>query len=574
MKFTHGSDSHAITRLYSIFLCALLAACNSASNSAPPVAQPLQGFLEKPAVVGVSYSTQSLSGITGAGGQFDYMPGETVTFSLGATELGSVAGAASINWFDLAQLEDIPVGHAAFNQQDCYNRQEPSLIDVMNLGIFLQTWDLDNNPDNGVEISANTRQLLENESIDLKQEYWQLQESKSLARLIRQAARDNTLSARAIRAPGAALQTVYDAAAIDPRLFSAGLTQDDDDADGIFDRSRQYQFNNAGKIVRYDSDSDADGSPNLTYLYSYSNNSLPNTRTIDNDGDGVVDFSYSWQWDEFGKMIYREEDNNADGTPHYTESIDYDENGVLVRRETINTVSGLHTIQVFTVDADGNRPRYELDEDGDGNVDRIDTLVYDSFGNWITRGIDRNLDGQFDEYTERSFRADGRRLFERRDTDNDGNFDYADEYTYDSNGRLVNISVDTDGDGQTNRETRYEYNEAGKQTLYWTDNNGDGIPERTTANFYDSEGNQTRTEFDINGDQITDRISTYTFDSDGNTLSYSYDSNADGSANTHYNYVYQDEFRVRTEFDRLADGVVDSVTVSSQIAPSSLIDWF
>lgn len=94
------------------------------------------GVLVDAPVGGVSYVTQSNSSeqVTNAQGEFEYTPGETVTFSVGGIELGEVLGDSLITPLELLGTSEIT-------------------DEVVNMGQFLQSLDSDGDPDtNGITI--------------------------------------------------------------------------------------------------------------------------------------------------------------------------------------------------------------------------------------------------------------------------------------------------------------------------------------------------------------------------------------------------------------------------------------
>lgn len=84
-------------------------------------------------VEGLSYSTDSgITGTTDENGTYTYLPGETVSFSVGGVNLGSVADAPKCTPFDFAAAST-------------------------NIARFLQSLDADGDPTNGIDIvAANT----------------------------------------------------------------------------------------------------------------------------------------------------------------------------------------------------------------------------------------------------------------------------------------------------------------------------------------------------------------------------------------------------------------------------------
>ena len=103
----------------------------------PPSDEQLTGqFVDSP-VSGLEYETTSgLSGITNDEGEFQYLAGETVSFKIGAFNIGSSAGAGVVSPFSLTANDETKAA---------------------NIARFLQTLDDDGVPGNGITITENTR---------------------------------------------------------------------------------------------------------------------------------------------------------------------------------------------------------------------------------------------------------------------------------------------------------------------------------------------------------------------------------------------------------------------------------
>ncbi|MEM1432459.1 MAG: hypothetical protein AAGG11_00210 [Pseudomonadota bacterium] len=104
--------------LSSALLLALLTGCGGGggglrpeTDNAPPVST---GVLLDSPVEGVRYATATQSGVTNSAGEFSYRPGETVSFSLGALDLGQAEGQAVIDLFELGGLSEKPSTGEAF----------------------------------------------------------------------------------------------------------------------------------------------------------------------------------------------------------------------------------------------------------------------------------------------------------------------------------------------------------------------------------------------------------------------------------------------------------------------------
>lgn len=109
-----------------LLLVLLLAGCGGDGGSSMTT-----GLFVDSAVEGVGFTTSSGgSGTTNAAGELDYLPGDTVTFSIGNLVLGACTGQALIMPADITASSDAE----------------------LNLARFLQTIDDDGDPDNGITI--------------------------------------------------------------------------------------------------------------------------------------------------------------------------------------------------------------------------------------------------------------------------------------------------------------------------------------------------------------------------------------------------------------------------------------
>jgi hypothetical protein len=108
------------------------------ATSTTTLAATAVGVLIDAPVAGVAYRTETLSGITNADGEYEYVPGETVVFSIGDIDLPAVAATGVVTPLVLADSGDIDNNI------------------VVNIARLLQTLDSDGNPDNGITIDADS----------------------------------------------------------------------------------------------------------------------------------------------------------------------------------------------------------------------------------------------------------------------------------------------------------------------------------------------------------------------------------------------------------------------------------
>lgn len=129
----------------------MISACGGGSDSSSTVTAPSTsiGVFEDSVVAGLQYTTSTLSGITNANGEYEYIPGETVSFSIGGIEFGSALAQPLITPLSL-------VNGAA-------DATDPAVTNIVRL---LLTLDSDLNPDNGIKISSATITAAENLTVD------------------------------------------------------------------------------------------------------------------------------------------------------------------------------------------------------------------------------------------------------------------------------------------------------------------------------------------------------------------------------------------------------------------------
>lgn len=123
-------------------LCAsvlLISACSGGGGSGSTAVTPETGvFIDGP-VAGLHYETATRSGTTNSAGEYDYMPGETVTFSIGGISLGTTTAGPVVTPLSL-----VP---------SAVDASDPEVTNIVRL---LLTLDDDGDPDNGITITPET----------------------------------------------------------------------------------------------------------------------------------------------------------------------------------------------------------------------------------------------------------------------------------------------------------------------------------------------------------------------------------------------------------------------------------
>lgn len=120
-----------------------LAACGgggSSSMGSGLVITKTGSFVDS-AVSGIAYSTGSQTGITDSNGNYVYVPGETVTFSIGAVSFPAIAALSTVT---------------PLNMSTTGSMNDPV---VTNVAYLLQSLDSNNHPDDGIQIDSRDAAL-------------------------------------------------------------------------------------------------------------------------------------------------------------------------------------------------------------------------------------------------------------------------------------------------------------------------------------------------------------------------------------------------------------------------------
>lgn len=120
-----------------ILLATSLLVLGGCSDSDPVSPMRFGVFLDS-AVAGLDYVTETQSGTTDSAGTFNYIAGETITFSIGTMELPTVRAASTITPLDIYASNDVRT------------------LPVVNLSRLLQSLDSDGNTDNGIVIGNDS----------------------------------------------------------------------------------------------------------------------------------------------------------------------------------------------------------------------------------------------------------------------------------------------------------------------------------------------------------------------------------------------------------------------------------
>ena len=137
---TVHSRSRRLSHLKSgvLLMCVLaLAACGGGGGNPPATETVSTGVFIDSAVEGLHYQTATQSGTTNNLGEFDYLPGETVTFSIGVIVLGSTLAAPIVTPLSLVA--------------GATSASDPQVTNIVRLLLSL---DSDGDPANGITITG------------------------------------------------------------------------------------------------------------------------------------------------------------------------------------------------------------------------------------------------------------------------------------------------------------------------------------------------------------------------------------------------------------------------------------
>jgi hypothetical protein len=396
----------------------------------------LTGTLQGGHIQGVAWRTPTRSGTTDADGHFAYLPGETVTFSLGPVELGSAPGSTDITLFTLAGLTPPTTERALRRELDLAMRTQTPFTRAIALDLLLIALDADGDPDNGIDVRNRADVLagvtldfdarLSEMGIELYSKVPSLIQSVPLFKPV--AHLYASLGLRVpVHAPTRALtdSSVSPAIGVDTFAYYANgqlhSVEQDRDGDGVLDSREAHVY-------------DAFGRQTSSQL------------TFDNDLDHVTDQDYSttYEFDARGKITAFEQ-RSADTFPGGS-------------RATYRLVEN-------EVDAFGRPVRQvvDLDWDSDGTVDSRETTIthHDGqYGGTLTRTTDSNVDGIADSgIAVTEVRDAQRRLLSRVtewDDDANGVVDASstDTAEYDDVARTARMVSDNDADADGTPDLR------------------------------------------------------------------------------------------------------------------------
>ena len=534
------STSKRTTGFYNLLTalctCTMLAACGGGGGSSSSLSLQTGILLDSP-VSGIQFTTPSQSGVTNTQGEFIYMPGESVTFSLGGLTLGEVNGQQQVTIFELAGVSVLPSSMEDIYEISGEEAEHRPFHTAINIGVLLQSLDADGVVENGIEIESQVAELFAADTLWLSQPYTRFQTSHRLRQILRQASSDNILTSRNLVSAGAAFAHMLDQIENQSVIYLARTIETDSDGITGAERIFSQTVSTTGRINSTSHDSNGDGNPNSLVDYIYDSAGNPITVSADNDADGTYDSVTSFTYSAFGEML-RKEIISASNTTTYLQVQTYDDQGLLVRQET--TQNGNLRVLRWGSDGAGTRTYAEYDNDGDGSWDRRDNLTYDSNDRWVDRYVDLDLDGSTDQRWQRTYNALGKLTMSSKDTNNDGSVDELEAWRYNSNGQPLEFTRSFPNDNSANSfRTTYSYDAQNNyvgQNTYINETLSNSFQRSITTT---QDGGEIQTDtWDNNADNVFERRRTRTYDVEGKLITRVEENQLDTNSPTSTTYQH------------------------------------
>ncbi len=469
-----------------IFTTTALSGCGgggSDSSSQKPSANIQTGIFTDSPVKGLYYETATQSGLTNEQGEFNYVEGETVTFSLGSSVLGVSKAQSTITPFDLTGVK------ALKTQTDITNAflsQTPNSYEkAINIATLLQGLDQDGNPQNGIDL-ADAHSKLANINVPL------LVKSSGFTSNL------NFLQARSIMQTShtisfvTAAENMYESLGIE--IESSLISKQTNNGNNAFFETIEFEYDQQNRVsaIKYD-----------------------------RNNDGVTDATQAFTYDQLGRLntIY----NSANNT---TQTLGYDSQNNLTSR---NTVDGntLNLNEAFEYQ-DTRLTRFRLDTSADGQDDFVTSYIYDTDNNLTGYDIDSDGDSQTDktvqinkkngkvsrfiESTDNktidisyNYDALGNKISQNTQLSSTGTDFTNARFFYDNSNNLTRYELDKDLDGKADYIESYKYNQNKQRTEYRRDDNADGKWDFMAQYFYDASGKRIKMIEDSDGNGVVDK---------------------------------------------------------------------
>ena len=418
----------------------------------------------------------------------------TLPLKIGGTTLGTVEGTSLVTPFSLLGIN--PILKEASILAELSAETVNSYDQAINIATLLQTFDMDGDPDNGINL-GNAHSILQESKVKLTAKAHSfafqndLEEAKSQAKIsVNRPFED-------------AIQHLYQ---------SLGLTVE------------------SKLISRFVSGTNS--SNNNSISYEYDELGQLTEMSIDHNNDGVIDSMKSYQYDENGNLTLV-----IDTAMNTKKVMTYDNSNLLLSRLNESTQNETELLETYTY-KNSRLMRYEIDEQADGSIESTTTYAYDGSGNLTHYETDQDGDGTPDRNSIYTYENNLVTSFVE-DKDNDGNPNIVVVYSYDSRGNRISHNIDMTDENRPNTLSTFEYDSRNNVTRYEQDRDLDGVADYVEAYQYDQNNHKTHYRRDTNADGAWDFIALYVYDANGNRVRMIEDSDADGLADKTWEGRYE-----------------------------------
>jgi YD repeat-containing protein len=471
----------------------------SGSNGTSPTQPVVQKgvFVDSP-VAGLRYETDTREGLTNALGEYEYIEGEMIKFSIGGIKLGQALASEQTTPFSLFGIIP-PANEARIAEALGDLAYVRSLDKALNVAQLLQNLDSDGNPDNGIDI-ADADAVLADSTLNIQ--------SFKAANFLTQA-NIGALKAKLelstpTRTLSQAAEHLYDS--LDVQVKAAQV-QGLSSSNAAQKQNTTYQYDDQGRLIREDVDTDANGQTDYSILYSYSNGQLTQ---IENTRDSSI------------------------------QTLSYNQDGKITSRATQN--SSAPNTRETSVYSNGELIEFSFDADDDGTPEKVTRYTYDTQGNQLTYSADSDGDGNIDSLVSYSYNSNNQVVTFSEDKDNDGTPNLVIAYTYDADGNRSSYNITVNNNGSPESLSNFEFFPGGKVKTYKTLDPQDGSLEYQETYKYNQKGQRTSYKRDLNGDGSWDKIAQYEYDENGQRISVIEDTDGNGIADK----VWRGDFQTAT----------------------------
>ncbi len=479
-------------------LILLLAGCGgggSSSDNQKDEASKIQtGNLSGLQVKGLYYETESLAGTTGNEGQYRYRVGETISFSLGETQLGSAEAKAELSPFDWLGIEPPQ------DETEIVGLLKRPMINsfdmVMNASVLLISLDIDGQIENGINLGPAHRKMTGKDELELAKKSKDFHLSPDIK------------------------STVNDLVGRDPVTFQVAAN---------------YLYQNLGLSleVKRVIASAASGSDNDSISTSVSfnqNGDIDSERIVLAEDAPPIEIHYSYDADARLKSI-------QNSYTQQTELYVYEQDLLSQRELRIDGSQDIYR-ERFSYNQKGELTQLAIDKDGDGSDETITEFSYSPVREQVK--VKEQVDGNLQEFISTRQLHQGRVERVLDDYNGDGQAEVEIIYHYDALSRISSREIISSDPDIESGLSYFEYDDQDRLIGYKQDQNQDGIYEYIEVYGYDEADNRILFKKDKNADGMWDYISMTSFDAQGNRIEVQEDSDGNGVIDHHWRAELED----------------------------------